>query len=311
MKPSKMTLATTFVTLAALGVFASACSSSSKTASPDATTATTTTVPAPAAVTVTATDYAFSGVPATLEAGLINFKFVNKGTVNHELAFLKVTNNTDTEAAFTSLGKIFNGEPFPASFLGANGVHDTEAGTTSEAQLNLTPGQYIALCSDSGIAGTKKDGKPHFSRGMFKKLTVTGTGGDTPPAVGSVLTAHDYSFDIEPAEGRAADHLVCEQGPDAVALRGHPGVPEGHDGGAGTGGHCEDPRLTRPAAGRCRAARGSRGLQRCEPGPRQHVSRDAREGPHVRRVLLHLRPEGRPAARDRSPHVQGVHDLVI
>ena len=213
MKPSKMTLATTFVTLAALGVFASACSSSSKTASPDVTTATTTTLPAPAAVTVTATDYAFSGVPATLEAGLLSFKFVNKGSVNHELAFLKVTNNTDTEAAFTSLAKIFNGEPFPANFLGANGVHDTKPGTTSEAQLNLTPGQYIALCSDSGIAGTKKDGKPHFSRGMFKKLTVTGTGGDTPPAVGSVLTAHDYSFDISQLKAGPQTISFVNKGP--------------------------------------------------------------------------------------------------
>src|ERR1700689_4423789 len=108
MKPSKKTLGTAFVTVAALGVFAGACSSSAKSASsttPTTAAAATTTTAAPAApsLTITAEDYKYTGVPATINAGIVNVTFMNKGTVNHEMAFLKVTNNADTQASFTSL----------------------------------------------------------------------------------------------------------------------------------------------------------------------------------------------------------------
>jgi hypothetical protein len=200
MRPSKMTLATTFVTLAALVVFAGACSSSSKSSSsttPTTPKTTATTVPAaPAAVTITANDYSYSGVPATMTAGIVDVNFVNKGTVNHEMAFLKVTDNTNTKAIFAGLGNVLNGKAFPADFLAVNGVHDTDPGKTTSSQFNLTPGNWIALCTDTGIVGSTKDGEPHFMRGMYKQIKVTGTGGKTIPTADATLTAHDYGFDV-------------------------------------------------------------------------------------------------------------------
>jgi hypothetical protein len=190
MRTSKMT----FATLAALVVFAGACSSSSKSSS--STTPATTAPVAPSPVTITANDYSYSGVPATMPAGIVNVDFVNKGTVNHEMAFLKVTNNTDTKAIFAGLSKVLNGGPFPADFLAANGVHDTDPGKTTVTQFNLTPGNWIALCTDTGIVGSTKDGEPHFMRGMYKQIKVTGIGGTAIPSADETLTAHDYGFDV-------------------------------------------------------------------------------------------------------------------
>lgn len=193
MKHSKMTLVTAFVTVAALGVFASACGSSSKSSS---TVTTTTEATASPALTITAGDYAYSGVPATIKAGIVDVKFVNKGSVDHEMSFVKVTDNSDPQTVFTGLGTVIQGGPFPATFLAANGVPNTPAGKTANTQFNLTPGQYIALCTDTGIVGSKEDGKPHYTRGMYKKITVTGTGGKLVPTAASNVTARDYGFDV-------------------------------------------------------------------------------------------------------------------
>jgi hypothetical protein len=187
-----MKLGMTVVTVLALGAGVSACGSSSKTAADDNTT--TTAKPAPAPMTITATDYSYTGVPATIPAGLVSIKFVNHGTVEHEMAFLKVSDNSTPKAVLTGLSSVIQGGPFPASLLAANGVPNTEPGKTTDTEFNLTPGKYVALCTDTGVVGSTKDGKPHFDRGMYKAVTVTGTGGDVTPTADATITAHDYGF---------------------------------------------------------------------------------------------------------------------
>jgi hypothetical protein len=192
MRTSKVRLASTLATAVALGLCVSACGSSSKSSSA----ATTTTSPAPTPLTITAGDYAYSGVPATMPAGIIDVKFVNRGTVDHEMSFVKVADNSNPKAIFTGLDSVLQGGPFPATFLAANGIPNTPPGKTINAKFNLTPGQYLAFCTDTGVVGSKKDGKPHFTRGMYKKITVTGTGGTVTPTASSSLVAHDYGFDV-------------------------------------------------------------------------------------------------------------------
>ena len=314
MRPSKMTLATTFVTLAALVVFAGACSSSSKSSSsttPSTTATTATTVPAaPAAVTITANDYSYSGVPATMTAGIVDVNFVNKGTVNHEMAFLKVTDNTNTKAIFAGLGNVLNGKAFPADFLAVNGVHDTDPGKTTSSQFNLTPGNWIALCTDTGIVGSTKDGEPHFMRGMYKQIKVTGTGGKTIPTADATLTAHDYGFDVSQLKAGTQTVVFHNIGPVQWHF-GHHGVPEGDNGGAGHSFPPEAFRLAGTAAGGCSGADPRRHIPGHQPGLRQHVHGDVHVGPHVRGALLRFRQDGWAPARHRPPHVQGLHDLLI
>ena len=197
-------------TMVLIGGLAAGCSSSSKpatsaTSSGGATTSTA--AGGASSVTVTAGDYAFAGVPATLPAGIEHITFVNKGSVPHEMAFLKVTNNTNTAAILADLANVFQGKPFPADFLAVNGVHDTQPGQTTVTAFNLTAGQYVAYCADTGIVGSTKQGVFHFRRGMFKRITVTGTGGTTAPTAQITLTAHDYGFDTSAL--KAGTHTVA------------------------------------------------------------------------------------------------------
>src|ERR1700743_3867958 len=128
MRSSRMTLAVTLGAVAALGVGTAGCGSSSESAADNTTT---TAKPAPAPLTITATDYAYAGVPATIPAGIVSVDFVNHGTVEHEMAFIKVTDNSDPQTVFKGLGSVLQGGPFPASLLAANGVADTPAGKTT------------------------------------------------------------------------------------------------------------------------------------------------------------------------------------
>ena len=208
------TAAVAALTLVAAGCGSSSKSGSSTTTQPASPAATTTTAPpGPPNVTITATDYAFSGVPATLPAGVQHFTFVNKGSVSHEMAFLKVTSNANTTQIFQGVQKVFNGGVYPTSFIGLNGVHDTQPGHTTVTEFNLTPGQYVALCSDTGVVGSSKDGPPHFTRGMFKRVTVTGTGGTTEPTADVTLTAHDYGFDTSQLKAGTQTVLFKNIGP--------------------------------------------------------------------------------------------------
>jgi hypothetical protein len=178
----------------ALTAGVAACGSSSKSdngASP-------TTAPSGSApVTITAGDYSFENLPKTMTAGVQDVTFENKGSVDHELAFVKVKPGTTKESLFAALGKVLNGEPFPAFMEAANGVANTPAGKTTAAQFNLTAGDWIAICTDTGVAGSKKDGKPHFSRGMYATVTVTGDGGEDAPTADASITAKDYSFTLD------------------------------------------------------------------------------------------------------------------
>ena len=212
MRRSQMTPAATVVMLAALALFAGACGSSSSKSGGSAST-TTSTPGGPAPLTITAGDYAFEGVPAKIPAGVVNMTFVNKGTVEHEMGFVKVTPGTTPKVAFAALGKSINGGPFPAFLLAANGVHNTKPGKTAVTKFNLTPGDWIAFCTDTGVAGSTKDGKPHFLRGMYKTVTVTGSGGNVAPTEAATITAHDYGFALSGLHSGAQNIAFENTGP--------------------------------------------------------------------------------------------------
>ncbi|HTD49287.1 MAG TPA: hypothetical protein VK771_01725, partial [Acidimicrobiia bacterium] len=133
---SRLQFATALATIGSCVLFAGACSSSSKSGATAPTTlaaaSTSTSAPAgPPNLTITAGDYEFAGVPATIPAGIEHITFINKGSVAHEMAFLQVTSNADTPAILSGVEKIFQGAPYPATFLAINGVHDTQPGRTT------------------------------------------------------------------------------------------------------------------------------------------------------------------------------------
>lgn len=138
---------------------------------------------------VTAVNYAFQGMPATLEAGRRLFRLHNAGTELHEMIFLrKKTTTTESFDAILALGAENQEEAeekvdetgavfaFPATGGGPEAVD-------SSVFLDLTPGQYAVVCfipvgltpaaaEAAERTGQEPEGPPHFTRGMKTEFTV-------------------------------------------------------------------------------------------------------------------------------------------
>lgn len=114
-------------------------------------------------VAVTAIDYAFEGVPETLEAGETTFVMQNDGEVRHELSFGKLLGDLSIEEVVQ----------LPESQLGQEiermreGIRPIEAGATGEVTIDLEPGRYGYVCFVA--EGT---GRPHAFEGMVGEFTV-------------------------------------------------------------------------------------------------------------------------------------------
>jgi hypothetical protein len=210
MQRSKSRLAATLVVIGVLTAAVAGCGSDDN---GDEGASGTTTPSAPEPITITAGDYSFEGLPTTMTAGIQNITFENQGVVDHEMVFVKVAPGTTPETLGEGLAKVFEGEPFPPYVEAANGVANTAAGETTVTQFNLPAGDYIAMCADTGVAGSKKDGKPHFARGMFAEVTVTGDGGDEPPTAEATVTAKDYSFTMSDLKAGEQTIAFVNEGP--------------------------------------------------------------------------------------------------
>jgi hypothetical protein len=121
-------------------------------------------------VPVTAIDYEFDGVPAALPAGNVQIQLTNDAPKEmHEMALFKLTEK----------GAAMDPEKFLALPQGkAQKLVDLSSSTFMFAApgqrgygiATLTPGQYVYACFLP--VGGKKNGKPHFTQGMYGTLTV-------------------------------------------------------------------------------------------------------------------------------------------
>lgn len=110
-------------------------------------------------VEVTAVDYAFEGVPETLEAGEITFVLTNEGEVRHEMYFGRMPPGVTIEEA--ALGPGDSGtEQLPLQIL------PTAPGASNEVTLEFEPGRYGYVCTIG--AGKNR----HSFRGMLGEFIV-------------------------------------------------------------------------------------------------------------------------------------------
>src|SRR5262245_47635565 len=114
-------------------------------------------------VTVTAVDYGFEA-PTSVAAGTVTLKLVNKGKELHHLAIAKLEQGHTIE----DLQNAPPGPP-PEWFKTVGGPNAPAVGGSSQATLNLEPGNYVLLCFIPS-----PDGTSHFMKGMMKPLMVTG-----------------------------------------------------------------------------------------------------------------------------------------
>ena len=145
---------------------AAACGSSDKSAAAGA--AATAAVPV---VTVHAKDFAFDA-PAEITAGVTTFHLVNDGPGIHHMQIVRLDSAKTVDDLIAAMKK--PGPP-PAWAAFITGPNAPLAGGDSNATFDIAAGNYALICLVD-----LPDGVPHFSKGMYKALTVK------PAAAGTV-----------------------------------------------------------------------------------------------------------------------------
>lgn len=139
-------------------------------------------------VVMVARNYAFQ-VADTIPAGLTTLVLQNKGSEAHEAILVRLDSGKTIADLLRSAA---TPGPDPAWATAAGGPAAALAGRESNATLLLAPGHYGVLC---GVP--TPDGKPHFTMGMAKDLTVSPSSRTAPAPVSDVsVTMVDYDFSI-------------------------------------------------------------------------------------------------------------------
>lgn len=117
-----------------------------------------------ATVNLELVDYAFN-FDKPLTAGRHTMKVTNPAPQDHEIQIVQLAPGK-TPADLQKWVETMQGPP-PGKAIG--GVASMKPGTTNYFDVELTPGEYVALC----FVPDHKDGKPHHVHGMVKPFTVS------------------------------------------------------------------------------------------------------------------------------------------
>ena len=116
---------------------------------------------------VTAVDYAFEGLPETMEAGTTSFSMVNEGDEEHELILFR-RNDGETRGLEELLDLPEAEAEEAVTFAGATFA---QPGQTGYFAADLEPGTYFSVCFIP--VGGGQDGPPHFTEGMAAEFEVS------------------------------------------------------------------------------------------------------------------------------------------
>jgi hypothetical protein len=109
-------------------------------------------------------EYAFT-VPATLSAGLVRVRVINRGTVPHYARIVRL-DSAKTLADFNTWRK--SGTRAPAWFVPVGGPAPIAPGDSAEAAVVLAPGRHLVFCTYPMPGGTSV----HADSGMVREITV-------------------------------------------------------------------------------------------------------------------------------------------
>jgi len=118
-----------------------------------------------ASLTVQLKDFMFD-LPASLPAGKNVIMLINEGPEPHEFNILRLEEGKTADDVL----KFLKGEAGgPPPFAPVGGMNGLDVGVSGYAELDLMPGNYVAICN---IPSPKGNGAPHFMLGMVKEFTV-------------------------------------------------------------------------------------------------------------------------------------------
>lgn len=126
-----------------------------------------------------------------LEAGLINIRLHNAGTVAHQVQLVRLHDGVTPEVYRTQLLASQGGTALVLADA-AGGDAAIEPGGFQSSYVNLRAGHYIALCFQQG----GDHGAPHFAHGMFSAFTVRGQDEQDRPdsRVRGTISAFSFGF---------------------------------------------------------------------------------------------------------------------
>jgi uncharacterized cupredoxin-like copper-binding protein len=142
--------------------------------------------PKPRVVRIITKDFAFQA-PAEIPAGFTMIRLVNQGPSIHHVQIVRLPAD---ETLHDFLGSMKADGPPPPGAVLLGGPNAVVPGDSSEAMMNLVPGNYALICM---IPGT--DMVPHFAKGMAAALRVTGPAPVQLASLDSEVKA-DVSMDL-------------------------------------------------------------------------------------------------------------------
>jgi len=143
-------------------------------------------------ITIQTQDYTFVNVPDSVQAGPTTIRVQNEGIFPHNASFVYLDEGY-TYQQYIEYLETHLPEQVPewASLMG--GPSAPISGESSEATLDLKPGNYAIVCGVPVPAA-----EPHYMKGMTHALTVIPASQGKPPVPEADLglTMDDYSFDM-------------------------------------------------------------------------------------------------------------------
>ena len=149
--------------------------------------------PATHVAVIHAKDFSFDA-PDSVTAGWTTFHFVNDGPNLHHAQLVRLDSGK-TVADLEAVLKAPPG-PFPKWIVEVGGPNAPDPGSSTDATMNLEPGQYAFLCFVD-----IPDHVPHFTKGMVRGLKVTAGATAAAPEPTSDVTVNlsDYAFTVQGA----------------------------------------------------------------------------------------------------------------
>jgi len=142
--------------------------------------------PKPRVVRIVAKDFAFDA-PAEIPAGVTLIRLVNRGADIHHIQIMQLPAGKTLQ---DMMGTLQTEGPPPAGAVLLGGPNAVIPGDSSQAIVDLEPGNYALLCVIPG-----SDMVPHMAKGMAAALRVTGPAVARTAGVESEVKA-DVSLDL-------------------------------------------------------------------------------------------------------------------
>jgi len=140
----------------------------------------------PPVVTITARDYSYDPIK-DIPSGVVEIRLHNLGSTYHHAAFFKLDSGK-TEADVVSALK--NPGPPPSWLTPVAGPNAPKIGGFSNEIVDLTPGNYVALCFVDTNGGV-----PHFMKGMIRGFKVVPSNNHAKePKPDIHIEAFDYNY---------------------------------------------------------------------------------------------------------------------